>query len=35
VAKTPKLPKPAAKVAEVTAKAAAAAGGKAPVTEVK
>ncbi|AAK25397.1 S41 family peptidase [Caulobacter vibrioides] len=35
VAKTPKLPKPAAKVAEVTAKAAAAAGGKTPVTEVK
>jgi carboxyl-terminal processing protease len=35
VANTPKLPKPAAKVAEVTAKAAAAAGGKAPVTETK
>jgi carboxyl-terminal processing protease len=34
VANTPKLPKPAAKVAEVTAKAAAAAGGK-PVTENK
>jgi carboxyl-terminal processing protease len=34
VANTPKLPKPAAKVAEVTAKAAAAAAGK-PVTENK